>query len=718
MNHMRKNSKKFLTSTLTVILSVSMLSVPVNASSENTTKEEVVYINLNTDGSVKEINVVNIFDLAGEGEIVDYGRYVSVRNMTTTDKINNLDNEITIKTNADKLYYEGRLDNNIIPWDISIHYYLDGKEYEATEIAGKSGELKIAMSVHENTAAQGDFFNNYALQASFTLDTETCKNIVADGATIANVGSDKQLTYTMLPGKETDITITANVTNFEMKGVSINGIPLNLNIEVDDDELMDQVTELLDAIEKLDNGAGELENGVFDLQEGADNDLRSGVFDLQDGAGELHNGAASLKEGGDTLKSGAQNLQNGAATLDEGVRSLNSGIAKIQTALNTLNQNSSGLTEGSAKIKTALVQVQSAVNGVSVSAEDLTALTSASGQMKSGIDSLVNGLSELQQNISYEAYKGIMSQNGLDIESLKQNNAGAVGSLQNMIVYINEQISVLQQSGADTTQLQEQLGQLEGMVTLLEANNACIGGTESYLSTVSENICKLSEGAAALQTNYAEFDSKIGELANVLSGMTYKLSELSAAINTLVTEYEKLDTGIITYTDGVAEIVAGYSELSSGAARLVDGSSSLKTGTETLYNGTGELLSGIVEIYDGTGALKDGTGELDEGVAELLIGISQLYDGTGELKEGTGTLREETEGMDTQISDKIDELLDSVTGGNMEIVSFVSSDNTNINSVQFVIQTEAIEIDEPEEEVQEEEEHMNFWQKLLHLFGV
>lgn len=717
MNRIKKQSKKILASTLTVALSASMLSAPVLAAAQNTPKEEVIYINLNADGSVKEINVVNIFDLHGEGEIVDYGKYASVRNMTTTDEINYTDKEITINTDTDKLYYEGRLNDNIIPWNISIHYYLDGKEYEAEEIAAKSGELKITISVRGNAAARGSFFDDYALQASISLDTEKCKNIVAEGATVANVGGNKQLTYTMLPGKETDITITADVTNFEMDGISINGIPLNLNIEVDDEELMDQITELLDAIEKLDDGAVELESGVSDLQDGAKNDLKSGVSDLRDGAGELHDGVASLKDGGDTLRSGAQDLQSGAAALDEGVTSLNSGIAKIQTALNALNGNSSGLTEGSAQMKSALEQIQSAVNGVSVSAEDLTALTSASGQIKSGIDSLVSGISNLQQNINYEAYKAAMSKNGLDIDSLKQNNAAAAGNLQDIIAALNGQLSVLEGAGIDTTQIQEQLSKLQSMAVLFEGNNACLSGTENYFSSVNENIQKLSEGALALQTNYAEFDSKIGELANKLSGMTYKLSELSAAINTLVAEYGKLDAGITAYTDGVAEIVAGYSQISGGAAKLVDGSSSLKAGTETLYSGTGDLLSGIVEIYDGTGSLKDGTGELDDGVAELLTGIAQLYDGTGELKDGTGTLREETEGMDIEINDKIDELLDSISGGNREIVSFVSEDNTNVNAVQFVIQTESIEIDEPEEEMQTEEEHLNFWQKLLHLFS-
>lgn len=129
----------------------------------------------------------------------------------------------------DKVYYQGNLDNVEIPWNISLRYYLDGTEYSADEIAGKSGKLEIRFQVTENTACSGTFFDDYALQASFTLDTEQCSNISASDATIANVGSSK---------------------------------PLNLNVEIDDAERKDKVNELIDAAEQLDDGASSLQSGA------------------------------------------------------------------------------------------------------------------------------------------------------------------------------------------------------------------------------------------------------------------------------------------------------------------------------------------------------------------------------------------------------------------------------------------------------------------------
>lgn len=708
--------KRWMAALAALMLAVMPLSA--FAAEENTPKEEVVYINLDAAGSVEEINVVNIFGKDTGDNITDYGKYLSVRNMTTTDDIDYSGDIVKINSSAEKLYYEGKLDSVIMPWNIEIQYFLDGKEYSSGEIAGKSGALKIGIHISQNQKCRGDFYDHYALQVSLSLDTDQCKRIIAPDATVANVGSKKQLTYTILPGKGADIEITADVSDFEMDGISINGIPLNLNIEVDDTELMAQVTELLDAISQVDDGTSELRNGIVDLQDGAQSGLQSGVNELKGGAEQLYNGAAGLKEGGSSLQSGAADLQSGVNTLDQGIHSLNQGIGQMQEALNALNQKSPELVDGSTSFMAALTQLQQALSGVSLTTEDLSALADASSAMKSGIDDLVNGIIALHNNVNFDAYKTVMSQNGLDIDDLRQKNESTIGGLEGLITSLSTQIEDLKNAGMDTSNIEAQVSQLSEIILLLRANNASIGGTESYLQTVNSNLASLLQGVAALQAGYTEFDGKIGELVNKLGGLAYQMTELSTAVNTLVAEYGKLDQGINSYTGAVAEIVAGYSQITDGASQLVNGSSALKTGSESLYSGTGELLSGIVEIYNGTGTLKDGTGTLDSGVAELLAGIAQLNYGAGELKDGTSTLREETKGMDTEITDKIDELMETVTGGDFEIISFVSEKNTNVQSVQFVMETDDIQIEEAVTTEPEIQKTLTFWQKFLNLFGL
>lgn len=50
--------------------------------------------------------------------------------------------------------------------------------------------------------------------------------------------------------------------------------------------------------------------------------------------------------------------------------------------------------------------------------------------------------------------------------------------------------------------------------------------------------------------------------------------------------------------------------------------------------------------------------------------------------------------MDEQIDEQIDSLLEFIGGSMVDLVSFISEKNTNVRSVQFVIQTDVIEMKE------------------------
>lgn len=652
--------KRILPAGLAVILAVSSAAPAFAAEAAepavSSEKEEVVYITLDSDGTPKDTYVVNSFQ---GGEITDYGDYSSVKTLNTNDPIEQDGDTITLSSSASKVYYQGNLENVEIPWNISLRYFLDGTEYSPEEIAGESGALEIRFKIEKNPACSGTFYEDYALQASFTLDTEQCRNISAPDATVANVGSSKQLTYTILPGEGIDTAITADVSDFEMGAVSINGIHLNLNVEIDDAELKDKVSEIIDAVEQLDDGASE----------------------LSDGSGELLDGSAGLKDG-------ASSFHSGIESLDDGVVTLQNGLGAVQDGLDSLMAQSGTLTDGSAQFKTALLTIQTAVNSISVTNENLNALVTASGQIKEAISSLYEGAVTLQGNLGYAQYKALMAQNGLDIDTLLAGNASAAETIQSYEAML-EQLSAIPGMEELVNQYKAQLlADAEQIRGLLNANNAAIGGMESYLNGISDELPVLTEGLSALNTQYETFDDTINQLVNTLGSMTGNLSALAEGINQLVEKYGELDSGINNYTDGVAQIVAGYSQVMGGVSSLAERS-------KELISGSNELYSGTVELYDG---------------------VVSLCDGAQEMAEGTGEFRTETADMDKQIDEEIDTLLESI-GGNMEApVSFVSEKNTNVESVQFVIQTEAIETEEPEEADETVEEEPSLWQKFLNLF--
>ena len=218
-------------------------AAPVYAADTAAEKDENVYVTLNDDGSVSSVYVVNEFTSDKAGTIIDYGDYSSVKNLTTDDAITQNGEKITVEAPEGKFYYQRNLKTTDIPWKISICYFLDGSEISTEDLAGKSGKLKIKMAISENKACEGNFFDNYLLQATVVLDTEKCSNITADGATAANVGKNRQLVYNLMAGQEKTIEISADVTDFEMDGITFQGIPMSFDI---DTQIEDNIKEALE----------------------------------------------------------------------------------------------------------------------------------------------------------------------------------------------------------------------------------------------------------------------------------------------------------------------------------------------------------------------------------------------------------------------------------------------------------------------------------------
>lgn len=615
--------KKFKHFTASVLLLAALSSISVQAyaqiQEEPTPKEEVVYGSLNSDGSVTSIYVVNSFDLSSEGNILDYGDYSEVKNLNTIDSINYDGQRVTIDSVSGKFNYQGTLKTLDLPWNVSITYSLDGKKISANEIAGKSGKFEMQISFRENSNVDNSYFKNYALQATVTLDTNKCRNISASDATIANVGSNKQITYTILPGNEKSITITADVTDFEMNSISLAGVRLSLDLDLDNEELKSKVEEMVNGVESIDTGAK-------------------------------------------TISSGVSSLTDGTSKLNSGMSTLSTGLETLERGFNALTSSSSNLTDGSSSVLKALQEINTSLNNLNLKADNINNLITASSSIKEAINTLYNGSAALESSMTYDGYVGALAAKGASITEIRAGNDQAISALEAL---------------ADTLSAEDpSLYSIQSAVSVLKANNAIIDGTSGYFSSVSSGSKELTSGLSTLYLNYTTYHESISQLSSELGTLTGSMTTLKNAISDLASKYSELDSGLNSYANAVAELAAGYIELVSGAKDL-------STATNTLHDGASSLLAG-------SGSLADGTGELLNG----------------------------TETFENELSD-LDELLDSLTSSDedIEYISFVSDMNTNVESVQFIIQTTAIEIPASEEIVETQEVTLSFWEKLMQLFG-
>ena len=186
-------------------------------------------------------------------------------------------------------------------------------------------------------------------------------------------------------------------------------------------------------------------------------------------------------------------------------------------------------------------------------------------------------------------------------------------------------------------------------------------------------------------------DAVQSEIAAAVEQATGADSALIKPLNTLATQLTGFDAfyqGLLQYTNGVDSAARAASQVADGTARL---------------------QAGAAQVSGGAASLQQGSRSLTDGAARLAGGSS-------ELAEGTGELRGRTSDMDSQLNDKIDELIDGFTGADYEICSFASEKNTQVDAVQFVMTTPAIEEAEARRAPAQEAQTLSLWQRLLALF--
>ncbi len=655
-----------------------LVSVPaqVYAEPEPSRKEEVIYIMTDQSGKVTDIEAVNIFD---GGEITDYGNYSAVKMLNTTDEISQNGDTITFRSDADKVYYQGTVKKAEIPWNISIRYFLDGTEYFPKDIAGKSGKLEIRFSVSENENASGNFYDDYALQASFTMDTELCKNIVSNGATAANVGSDKQLTYTILPGKGIDTVIKADVTDFEMDAVSINGIKLNINFEVDDSALTDKVNEIVSAVSDLNDGTLELRDGAGSLYDaaktlnGKTGELNSGVGSLANGAGELYSGLSGIAAKNDQLTKAAYSAYEGLCT---------AAAAALNSQLNANGIQSVTLTPSNySEVLMGLLEKMDA-DAVYEQAYQKALLT-VTQQVEAQADTLYRGYIESQADSIYFAY--VLS----NADTLySQVAAQAVYEQLLKEGYTEQQAAAFLQSPEGQVAVAQAVEKLTDEQKTRILNAAVLGLSDEQ----KQQILDGAENSLTEEQKGQIKETYIKQLM-VSDDVTVQINEAVAAVGNAAKQVSELKGQLDSY----GMFYQGLLDYTGAVDEAAKWAKTFKLNMDALY---------------------DNTQKLDISVGELSDAVCKLYGGTKDLANGTAEFADKTSDMDGQIRDEIDSLTSSIFKTDAKPASFVSDKNTNVDSVQFVIKTEAVEKAETDTIDQAEEAPLTFWQKLLRLFGL
>ena len=283
---MKNRFKKIIIWLLT--LGISFQAIPVSA----LTKDETAYAKLDTYGKPISITVSNhLYDFEGES-IKDNSKLDNIKNLVDGKKVQKGD--IVWKTNNNDVYYQGTVDS--LPIDITIKYYLNGREMSIKDMLGKKGNVKIEMQFKNKLSYYVKVNGiNQLLYTPFVIATTTNinntynSNISVDNGKVIDNGLSSTIIAINSPGlyesldlealKDLDkLSISYDTTNFKLD--AIYSIATSKLLEKDDLNIFKKFDSLYNDMDSLQDGM----NTIVD----ASNLINDKTKLLADGTNELN----------------------------------------------------------------------------------------------------------------------------------------------------------------------------------------------------------------------------------------------------------------------------------------------------------------------------------------------------------------------------------------------------------------------------------------------
>lgn len=288
-------------------------------------------------------------------------------------------------------------------------------------------------------------------------------------------------------------------------------------------------------------------------------------------------------------------------------------------------------------------------------------------------------------------------------------------------------------SGQFTDQFTELIKGIEelddGAGDLLDGLNELSAGIDDYvdgLNAFKKGIGQLSQGAKELYTGASTLSTGLSELVKQNDYINMGASSLQGvAFDAVNAQLQGMGLGLPVLTpENYSGVLSNIPDLATvklqldGIIQFVQGLKAYTDGVAQVGIGAGELTKGIKEFRDSSGEIAASAKAIYDGAVKINSGIKELRDGMATYKDGTGEFRSKSSGINSKIDEQINELLDEISGTGDKTESFVSDKNKDISSVQFVLKTASIKIPEaPSVEIAQPVK-LNFWQKLLKLFGL
>lgn len=624
--------------------------------SDESGKEETVYVIADADGNTEQIIVENwIKNEDGSEELTDVTNLTDIENTKgDEDYTDNGDGTITWNTQGTDIYYEGT-GTEELPVTVSVKYELDGKSVTADTLAGATGHLKITFSYTNNDSYKRTIngktvtlYRPYIMVSGLILDNAQAGNVTVTNGKSINDGDRSIVVGLAMPGLSEslglsdydldleipeEVVIEADVEDFEL----LTTLTLATGDALSELGLSDvtDVSELKEKLEELTDGSTQLVEGTAEFSDY--------MGQLSTATDQLESGASSVNTYMGTLSSGMSQLNSSVAELPEGTSQLLQGVEAVNVALKS---GYTGTDSSKYGIYEALSQIASGASTISTAAEGMmngaSQIADGADQISAGAKSGYTGDDTSKYGI-YEAANLVETGLASAMAQLQTNLTSASENLGTANGYSAQAASALTVIKDGDNLTAEQKAAITGALTAIGASEQYVSGVQQALNNANLDMTEVN---AALEKIKAGAES-IAEAADQIS--------VGAKSG-----YTGTDTSYYGIYETVAAVKSGADDLTAAAVQLMSaidtmtGKSNMGAiidGLETLDSQSATLVSAIEQLSSGASELSTGTGTLSSGMSDANSAVKQLYESSVTIKDGMAQL--DSEGI-SQIASLVD----------------------------------------------------------------
>lgn len=623
---MKKNIEKILA--LSLVSSMTFANLSFAEQQDLIKKSETVYVTVEGN-EIKDKSVSVWLNSDKNIKANDKSNLTNVKDLKTDKELKSKNGYLKLDENKKDIYYKGDTDKKL-PVDVSVKYFLEGKEMKASELEGKSGHLKIVITSKNNRyeaktidGQSRNVYSPYVVVAAMTFDDEKVENVTSDDIKVVKDGKNEIVTTVMTPGMKQNLTgivedkeldnfkdeISMEMDVKDYKPVEIYSVITNEFFQ--EKKNIDSLDKLQNGVKELQDNSQKLVDASVKLSEGQDK-LNSGISQMQTGVTKLHNGSQKLASSTQQMQgkfSGIQSkvgpIQGYIAQMNDGSLKLYNGISDYTAAVAKIKENTAKIKEGSEKLAKGATDLDNGVGKLKDATSQLRAGTENMKEMTAQKDQLLEKSSQLSNGL-----------NGL---------AGSYGQLADTVEQISGKSQQLKDSSAQFNEKLQQVAKLAGNAEGGQSAEKIARGLESSAEGLNNAIQQL-------QANNEE-----GQLNDTIA-------YLQAQKNVMYVQAESIRNA--------GSQNAGQQKLQAALAQLAQSSTALSQGNADLSNAlmrtSAAMNQSKAKLVDSSNQLSQGLGQMggalngEDGLSTLKDSIDKLDDATGQIKGGSQTLKEGT----------------------------------------------------------------------------